>query len=385
MNDVASLVGNAVVFPSVNEWAFFNHAGMSPLAAPVAAAVQGYAVRSSQHAYIGETWFDDLNKMRALAAEVINADASEIALIKNTNEGLSIAAGGISWNAGDVVVTTVVEYPSNLYPWMEIAHTRGIKIVRVPEVELEGGARAVPTADILAAASDSKCRLVTLSHVQYASGQRHDLETIGKFCRDNGKLLCVDAIQSIGAMPVDVKAMNIDLLAAGSHKWMMGPPGAGFFYCRKELVEQLRPVNVGWSNVVDAMNFGDINYTLKPDAGRFECGSNNLASNIGTRASLGLLHEVGMANVYARIQALLDRAVAGLTAKGYSIISPRDVGSRSGILCFTSPVHSHDAICKQMREKKIEMIVREGRLRISPQFYNTDGQIDYLLAELPSH
>lgn len=389
MADVAShmksLIGNADVFPVLREWTHLNHAGMSALPAPAAREMQQYAEHSSKHAYLGTTWFADLDKMRQLAADVINADASEIALVKNTGEGISIAAGGMSWSAGDVVVTTAVEYPSNLYPWMEVAHTKGITIVCVPEVEMPGGSRHVPMADILAAAADPRCKLVTLSHVQYASGQRHDLAVIGKFCRDNGKYFCVDAIQSIGALPVDVKAMHIDFLAAGSHKWMMGPPGAGFFYCRKELTERLRPVSVGWANVVDAMNFSDINYTLRPDAGRFECGSPNLAGIVALRESLGLLHSVGMANIYQRIQVLLDRAVAGIVKKGYAITSPRDEASRSGILIFSSPVHSHAEICKQLQAKKIEMIVREGRLRISPQFYNTEAQIDRLIEELPGH
>jgi len=385
MADVASLVGNADVFPVLREWTYFNHAGMSALPAPTVAAIIEYAQHASKHAYLGASWFEDLKATRALAAEVINADAGEIALIKNTSEGISLAAGGLTWKPGDVVVTTAVEYPTNLYPWMEMAHRHGIKIVRVPEVEMPDGTRQVPLNDILKAAADPQCRLVTISHVQYASGQRHDIAAIGKFCRENGKLFCVDAIQSIGASPVDVKAMNIDFLATGSHKWMMAPPGAGFFYCRKELIEQMRPVNVGWANVINNQNYSSNDYTLLPNAGRFEAGSPNLPGSIGMRVSLGLLHSVGMANIHTRIQVLLDRAIEGLRGKGYQIVSPRDPVSQSGILIFKSPVHSHDAICKQMREKKIEMIVREGRLRISPHFYNTEAQIDRMVAELPGH
>ena len=160
---------------------------------------------------------------------------------------------------------------------MDVAKSRGVKLIMVPEEDQPDGSRAVPTEKIIQAASEPRVRLIAISHVEYASGQRHDLVTIGKFCSEHNILLAVDAIQSLGVLPVDVKAMHIDYLSADGHKWLLGPEGAGFFYCRRELIERTRPLMIGAMNVVNAQNYGDYDFTLRPDAGRFECGSSNVA------------------------------------------------------------------------------------------------------------
>jgi selenocysteine lyase/cysteine desulfurase len=180
--------------------------------------------------------------------------------------------------------------------------------------------------------------------------------------------------------------MNIDYLSADGHKWMLGPEGAGFFYCRRELIERTRPLSVGWMNVIDAQNYGNYDYTLKPDAGRFECGTYNIPGLLGFRASLELLMSVGIDRIADRLHHLGERLIQGLSSKGYHIVSPRGLGQWSGIVSFTSPTHGHDQIVRMLRkEKQTEIAVREGRLRVSPHFYNTDEQIDLLIENLPAH
>ena len=152
------------------------------------------------------------------------------------------------------------------------------------------GRDSVPLEKILEAADDPKCRLVTMSHVEFASGQRLDLAAIGEFCRETWKAAFASMRSRPSALlPIDVKAMNIDFLSADGHKWLLGPEGAGIFYCRRELIERTRPPMIGWMNVVDAQNYGDYNYTLRPDAGRFECGSYNVPGLLGLKASLEML------------------------------------------------------------------------------------------------
>ena len=238
----------------------------------------------------------------------------------------------------------------------------------------------------MAAADDSRTRLVALSHVEFASGQRHDLARIGSFCRENGSYFCVDAIQSIGVMPVDVAKMKIDFLAADGHKWMLGPEGAGIFYCRRELLETMRPLVVGWMNVVNAIDYGHYDFTLRPDAGRFECGSYNVGGLLALKASIELLTTVGIDAIWARIHAITNRLIAGLQAKGFQIISPREEREASGIVSFISPRGGHEALARTLRQDHhIELALREGRLRCSPHFYNTNQQIDRLLELLPAH
>jgi selenocysteine lyase/cysteine desulfurase len=256
----------------------------------------------------------------------------------------------------------------------------------VPEETAADGSRLVPLERILQAASDPKVRLVTLSHVEFASGQRHDIAAVGRFCRENGKLLCVDAIQTVGVIPVDVQAMQIDYLSADGHKWLLGPEGAGIFYIRRELIEQTRPPMVGWMNVVDAQNYGTYNYTLRPDAGRYESGSYNVPGLLGLKASLEMLKELGIHAVAERIKHLTDHLIARLQFKGYTILSPRAADAWSGIVSFASPTHSHDSIVTHLRKQhRIEIALREKRLRVSPHFYNTDAQIDRLVEALPGH
>jgi len=248
------------------------------------------------------------------------------------------------------------------------------------------GRRAVPLDEILARAAEPATRMVTLSHVEFASGQRHDLARIGRFCHEHKKLLCVDAIQTLGVLPVDVRAMHVDFLSADGHKWLMGPEGAGVFFCRRALIEHVRPLMVGWMNVVDAQNYGEYDYTLKPDAGRFECGTYNIPGLLGLKASLEMLAALGADAIGARLKRLGDRLIDGLKSKRYDVVSPRSGEQWSGIVSFTSPSHNHSELVRRLRiEYKIEIAAREGRLRASPHFYNTEQQIDRLIEQLPGH
>ena len=386
MSDISAYIGDAEAFPVLRRWNFFNHAGVCPIPQVAADALRKFADEASAGAYLGTNWYPDLDKLRALAARVINADREEIALVKNTSEGISIVANGLDWQWGDRIVTTSVEYPANVYPWMEVVRGRGAKLVMVPEEQGPNGTRVVPVEKILQEAADPRTRIVSLSHVEFASGQRHDVAQIGAFCRANKKLFNVDAIQSIGAVPVDVKAMHIDYLCADGHKWMLGPEGAGIFFCRKELLERTRPLMVGAMNVINALEYGSYDYTLRPDAGRFECGSLSLASFFSLRASLELLESIGLANIASRIKHLTDRLISGLIGKGYLVVSPRQGEQWSGIVSFASLKHRHEDIFRTLRrEHHTEIALREGRLRASPHFYNTDEQIDRLIDVLPAH
>jgi len=385
MLDAAKLIGNPDAFPVLQHWTFFNHAGVAPLPRIATDQIRRYANQAQMQGYIGSNWYVDIEHLRKLSAKLIGAHRDEIAFVKNTSEGIATVAQGIDWQWGDVIVTTNVEYPANIYPWMDLVRTRGVKLDMVPEIQRPDGAHEVPIDAIVRAAENPKCKMIALSMAEYASGQRHDVERIGQFCRDNGKLFCLDAIQAVGIMPVDVVKMNVDFLSADGHKWMLGPEGAGIFYCRRALLERTRPLMIGWMNVVNAQNYGHYDFTLRPDAGRFECGTYNVPGLLGLLGALTLIDEVGVEVIFARVQMLLDRLTDGLRAKGYQIVSPREPIARSGMLSFKSHGHSHELIVKKLRESRIEIAKREGRLRVSPHFYNTEEQIDKLLELLPSH
>jgi cysteine desulfurase / selenocysteine lyase len=386
MSELTALIGNQREFPILGKFDFFNHAGVAPIPKRAADVLRAYAEQAESGAYMNTTWYSDIEKLRLLAASLINAQREEIAFVKNTSEGISIVANGIDWQLGDRIVTTAVEYPANIYPWMELVRSRGVKLVMVNEETAPDGSAHVPVEKILHEATDPRTRLVSLSHVEFASGQRHELATIGAFCRANRKLFNVDAIQTVGVLPVDVQAMNIDFLSADGHKWMLGPEGAGFFYCRKELIERIRPLMVGWMNVVNAQDYGAYHYTLRNDSGRFECGSYNIGGLLALRGALELISTVGVDAIAARVKQLGDRLIEGLRGKGYGVVSPRFGEQWSGIVSFISPTHSHSDIARHLRrDHRTEIALREGRLRASPHFYNTEEQIDRLLEHLPDH
>jgi selenocysteine lyase/cysteine desulfurase len=228
-----------------------------------------------------------------------------------------------------------------------------------------------------------RTRMVALSHVQYASGQRMDIARIGRRCRERGVLFCVDAIQSVGVLPVDVDGMSIDFLSADGHKWMLGPEGAGIFYIRKALLESVRPLSIGWMNVINAQDYGNYDFTLRPDARRYECGSWNIPGFLALGESLKLLETIGIDAVFARVRALGDRLIAGLRQKGWRVVSPRSDTATSGSVAFDSSRFVMQQVYSELREQRIEVGLREGRLRASPHFYNTEQQIDRLIDALP--
>jgi len=378
--DLQHYIGNRDEFPILKNWNFLNHAAVAPIPHCAAEAVKSFAVHASEHAYIDSGWYRQIEELRKLAASFIGADRQEIAFIKNTSEGLATVANGLDWRDGDRVISTAVEYPANVYPWMDLAKRRGIEFVRVQEVVGPDGARRVPQEQIIKVAEHPRTRMITLSHVEFGSGQRHDLVTIGRFCRERDILLCVDAIQSLGVLPVNVREMNIDFLSADGHKWMIAPEGAGIFYCRRELIEKVHPVLVGWMNVANALDFDKIDYTLRPDAARFECGSLNVPGLLGLKASLEMIASIGIDNIWQRVRMLTDRLIDGLRELGFTVASPRSGQEASGIVSFGREGLDIAAVAKRLqRERRIELATRAGRLRCSPHFYNTTDNIDELL------
>lgn len=367
-------------FPILHHMVFFNHAAVAPLSKPAADAIRNYAAQAESAATIGGQWYRRAAQIKATAANFINAASpDEIAFIPNTSSGLALVAKGLRWARGDEVVITNVEYPANRYPWHDLQRL-GVKVVEVSQ--LPDG--RIDPEDVIEAINDHT-RVVSLSHVQYASGYRIDLRPIADTIHRVGGYLCVDAIQSLGAMPVDVRALGIDFLAADGHKWLLSPEGAGLFYARRDLIELLHPNVVGWMNMVNAENYGDYRFEFRRDAGRFEPGTYNVPGILALGASLDLLLSVGLDNIWACLESLTDHLVAGLIDRGYRIFSPRAAsGEKSGIVSFSPPTSiAPQPLLAELARQNLIVALRDGRLRASPHFYNTLQQVDRLLAALP--
>lgn len=387
-------------FPSLKNWHFFQHSGVSPMPKRAGDAMRQYIDQSENDAYLTGGWYKHAELTRKRAAELINADAKELAFIKNTSEGIAFVAGGFDWKPGDEILSTRSEYPANVYPWMSAEKRYGARHIMIPE-RPDG---RIPPEDLFAAVTP-RTRMIAISHVEYASGFRTDLAALGEFCRTHTNargekiLLCVDAIQSMGALPIDVKAMQIDYLSSGSHKWMLGPEGMGIFFCRHELLESLHP-EIGAMNVINATDYSNIDFTLRPDAKRFECGGYNLAGTFALGASLGIILEVErgigvppMENsapatsrmIWPRIHALTEMIAEGVSKKGYKVFSPRAREEEcSGILSFSAPdPRRHGEIIAALEKQKVVIVEREKRLRAAPHFYQGEEQVHKLIDALP--
>lgn len=366
-------------FPVTREYNFLNHAAIAPLSKPAADALCDYARELSEAAYLRGTYFRTAEDIRKLSAQLIGASPDEVTFVKNTSEGINYVANGIQWAKGDSVVTNTLEFPANYYPWISLEQ-RGVN-VRV--LEDEDG--RLPF-DRLTAAIDRRTRVVAISSVQWLSGFRVDLVRLGEFCKEKGVLLVVDAIQSLGVHPIDVEEMNIDFLAADGHKWLCGPEGAGIFYCRRELVEHLRPTEPGYLCMNHGFDSPIRKIDLRPDARRFDSGVYNLAGICALGASIKLLLDIGIEEIQVRVKELTDRLIEGVRSKGWRVHSPRTPSEWSGIVLFSSQKHDPVQVKRHLRDEfRIIVAHRMGHLRASPHCYNTPEEIDQLVEALPAH
>ena len=365
-------------FPVTETYIYMNHAGVAPLSRPVQKAMTGFLEDATRNGAVNATlWEEQAETCREVAARLLNAEPTEIAFMKNTTQGILIAANGIDWRAGDNVVTTGVEFPANVYPWWSLKERYDVETRMVPERE------GRICLEDMAAVIDERTRVVTISHVEFASGFRNDIRALGDLCRERDIWFVVDAIQSLGAIEVDVKACNVDILAADGHKWLLAPEGAAIFYCASEKRERLINTNVGWASVVNPRDFLNYDLTQKPDATRFEEGSYNSVGLYGLHAAIELLLEVGIPTVEARILELTAHLMAGLEAKGYPVLTPAPNSERAGIVIFESTQQTPTEIYETLCAENIITAERGSGVRVSPHFYNTISEIERLLEVLP--
>jgi selenocysteine lyase/cysteine desulfurase len=362
--------------PIAGQWAYFDHAAVAPLSGPAHEALTQWAAdaTTSGSAHY-PLWMRQVEAARTRAAEMIGAAPEEMALLGNTTAGINLVAEGFPWKSGDNVVIREDEFPSNQYPWLHLAD-RGVETRRLPT---NGGRLDL---DRLADACDARTRIVSLSWVAYASGWRHDLDRLAELVHARGALLFLDAIQALGVFPLDVRATPVDFLAADGHKWLLGPEGAGIFFTRREHLNLLRPVGVGWNSVQNQHDFTRIELVFKDTAARYEGGSQNVAGLSALGASLELLNRFGREAISARVVEITDLACRRLAEMGAIILSDRTAAHRSGIVSFELPGHDPQAARRQCIERKVLLSCRAGRLRISPHAYNNADDVERLIEAL---
>ncbi len=359
-------------FPVTRRWAYFDHAATAPLPRRSGDALRAWTAEQENDGVIG--WPERekrIEEIRTRAALLLNAHRDEIAFIQSTTHGIGLIAEGYPWRSGDNVVTAEDEYPSNLYPWMNL-DSRGVSLRQVPTRE------GRIWIDDLAAAMDSSTRVLAISHVEFASGFRNDLDALGELCRDRGVAFFVDAIQGLGPHLIDVARTPIDFLAADGHKWLLGPEGAGILFIRRDWLDRLRATGVGWHSVVGSYNSPRNEFVLKPSAGRFEGGSFNMPGLLAFGASLELFLELGKGAVSDRIMDRADAVREVAVACGFSLFGSTRPADRSAIVVLEKPGTQALQAAAGLRRRGVVAACRRGRLRLSPHLYNNSDDLERL-------
>lgn len=370
-----SLAEYRVEFPVTKKFIYLDHAAVAPLSKRVKDTVNKFLTEATEAAFFKYSyWMGRVEEIRGRCAELVGSEKEEIAFIKNTSHGISLVAEGLDWTEGDNVIIFEKEFPSNIYPWLNLER-KGVKVKFIPA---RGNMIYI---DDIEEMIDAKTRLLSISSVQFSNGFRVDLERLGELCRRRKVLLFVDAIQSLGIASMNVSELGIDFLASDGHKWLLGPEGAGIFYCRQELAELLKPSLIGWKSVINENDYDNIDFRLKTNSLRFEEGSLNVMGIMALGAAVDLLLEVGIDRISERILDLGDLIVEEAEKRGSEIRSPKDRKHRAGI---NSIMGNFDPIGVKDRLRALGILVnvRSGAIRVAPHFYNTEDEILKFFSEL---
>ncbi len=352
---------------------FLNSASIGPLPAR---SVEALAACNRDRAR-PSTWpLERLNGIldgaRSLAARLINADRSDIALMPNTTTGLNIAARALPLVAGDIVLTFDGEFPANIYPWLRLSES-GVVLERIPPTA-EGWPDEARMHERM---RDHRVRAVTVSLIQFSNGYTVDLAALSRATRAAGQWLVVDAIQGVGQVPVDVQATPVDLLACGAQKWLLGPWGTGFLHVRKELCTTLQPTFVGWAAFMGSDDYTRLtSYDPRPwpDARRFELLTHAVQDFAAMNTSVGLILDVGVPAIAEHVRALHAPVIEWAERSGAAITSPRGAHG-SGILCVR-PRGDIAATHARLTAGGVQCSLREGSIRLSPHLFNRREELE---------
>ncbi len=356
-------------FPQDDGIIYLNHAAVSPWPRRARDAVYAFADENMRRGAADyPAWLKKERELRRRLARLIHAEsAADISLVKNTSEALSLIAYGLDWRSGDNIVSTNQEFPSNRIVW-ESLQPLGVEL-RLAELDGTDD----PEAAIMRLADD-RTRLLAVSSVQFGSGLAMDLQRLGAFCHASGILFCVDAIQSLGAIRLDARAIHADVVAADGHKWMLGPEGLALLYTRPSLREQLMLRQYGWHMTRHAGDFDRTDWQPSESGTRFEPGSPNMLGIHALNASLSLLEEVGMEQVEAQVMAhaayLIERIA---DTPGLELITP--AARHAGIVTFCCRGADHERLYRALMQAGVICAARGGGIRFSPHFYNTADQL----------
>ncbi|MEX2116781.1 MAG: aminotransferase class V-fold PLP-dependent enzyme [Bacteroidota bacterium] len=357
------------LFPFLrNGTIFLDHAAIGPVPEPTRKAIESYLHRRSESDInVFQSFLKVHTQTKQRIGALINAPPKRIAFCDNTSHGLNILAAGFPWKTGDRVLLTDVEFPANVYPFLnQKRHGVEIDFVKCHDnrIHLEDIERGLTP----------KTRVLSISYVQFLNGFRSDLTAIGALCRRKNVLLSVDAIQGAGAVPIDVQAANIDFLACGSQKWLLNTEGTAFVYVSEETQEKVQQAYLGWLSINDFFSdFFRYRLDLDATARRYEGGTLNVAGIIGLNESLAILLEAGIPQITHHLADLTGLCIERLKSEQVELLTSDLPAERAGIVSFRP--QNAQPIFEKLKTRNIIVSLREGCIRLSPHFYNTREEI----------
>lgn len=358
---------------------YLNHAAIGPLSEKVSRSIQDYIEkRHTGPIEIMEESIEITARTRNFISGYINSSSpDQVTFTGNTSEGISAVTEGLDWKPGDQVILNTMEFPSNVQPF-RMLESKGVEIVYV---EVKNGSLKV--SDIEECIT-SKTRVISVSAIQYLSGFKADLVTIGKLCRDHDIFFVVDGIQALGGFQIDVRESNIDALATGGHKWLMSPMGIGFLYLSDRICQHLRPFKTGWLSVKEPWDLHNYDQQWLPVSQHLETGSPNMLGITGLGASIEYLTEIGPSRVSDRIKFLSHYLIKNLSDyPGISLYTPLNENERGGIVTFSIKGRSdYEETISRLKKQSCTISAREGYFRMAPHFYNTTDELDQALSYL---
>lgn len=354
---------------------YFNHAAVSPLSTVVTEKIEKYLRgRSEGEIEDYQSLVAESTEVKNKLAKMMRTSPGRIAFVDNTSNGLNILAQGLRWKKGDHILLNDLEFPSNIYPFLNL-QKEGVEIDFVKSEEGQ-----ITVENILRAITPAT-KLLSISFVQFLSGYKADLETLGKICKEKNIIFAVDAIQGLGALQLDVEKCQIDFLACGTQKWMMAIMGLAFIYLSEAMQQKISPKFVGWLSVEDAWNILHYDLKLKSDANVFQTGTINAIGVYGLNAALELFESIGFEQIENTILDNTEYFINTLSSNGLKpLLSTAERKNLSGIV--TVKINRADAVFEKLMNEKIHCSLREGMIRFSPHFYNTKAEIDRAVESL---
>jgi cysteine desulfurase/selenocysteine lyase len=367
------------LFAVTQSFKYLNHAAVGVLPQPTLQALEGFLAAHASGGVMGTFAYErKMPEYRGRIARFIGARAGEIAVLRNTGDGANAIAAGFPWTAGDELILPDNEFPSNVQPWLRVRKLGvNVRFVNSRETRL--------TPDVLRKHLSPRTKIVAVSWVSFEDGYRHDLAALAEVAHAAGALFCVDAIQGLGAFPLDVRACNIDALYSGGAKWLLALQGVSFLYVRADLIERLELASPGWRSTADMWDFLDYDQPFVADATRFEGGTPNFIGALSLAESIDVIDRAGTSRIAAHVLELTDRLVEGLSEAGADVASVRSQTESSGIVTFTLPGADSVELGKKLQREGFVTTYRTRGIRVAPHGYNTLEEIDALLTAIGAY